>query len=347
MFGRLSVEQGRVLYLDLESTQKRIKKRTMSMLGSRAPWPDNFHIFTEWPQGPEGLTQLEAWLQEYPDTKLIVIDVLASFRRPMDRNDQIYLYDRETVKPINDLCERYSCAALLVHHVNKAKPDDVFDTISGSTGLQSVCNTMWVLSRAADDNAQTVFSIRGRDIENDEPLSLRWDDYASMHVLEGKAAELAVSGERAAILKALDDDEARSPSEIAELVGNSVGNVKRLLGKMLQDNQVDKSGYGKWSRVRGHSRNSGISGNSGNSGISGISGNSSEEIPQELPRVTESYRRDTGDLGLSDAVNRQELPELPELPLQTRILHMHGLWYAFEPDGTVIGPKQSREELNA
>ena len=58
--GRLNVSQGRVLLLDLEGKQQRIQKRARSILGvQRVSWPENFHIFTEWPQGDDGMRELK------------------------------------------------------------------------------------------------------------------------------------------------------------------------------------------------------------------------------------------------------------------------------------------------
>lgn len=52
--GQLDVFPGRVLYLDLEGRQQRIKKRTRAILGvQQTDWPDNFHVFTKWPAGDE------------------------------------------------------------------------------------------------------------------------------------------------------------------------------------------------------------------------------------------------------------------------------------------------------
>lgn len=288
VFGRYEVQAGRVLYLDLEGTQRRIKKRTRAMLGvERIQWPPNFHVFTEWPQGEDALGQIEQWLQSHPDTRLIVIDVLADFRRPMEPKESMYGYDRETVKPINALAEKYNIAIILVHHVNKSKHDDIFDSISGTTGLPSAVGTMWVLGRNPEDPQLSIFAMRGRDLENDEPLSLRWDDYGARHTLEGKAAEVAVSIERKAVLSFLEDDEPHTPKEIAEALVKPVNTVKQLLRKMLNDGQIDKTGYGKWVLVRGATQRSGNSGNSGIGGNSGNSGNSSEgKSYREEARVT-------------------------------------------------------------
>lgn len=249
--GRLAVEKGRVLYLDLEGRQQRIQKRTRAMLGVRqVDWPSNFHLFTKWEQGDAGMRDLEHWLMAHEDTALVVIDVLASFRRPMDRSEEIYRYDRDTIDPINALAERYHVAILLVHHFNKAKNDDIMDSITGSTGIPSAVNTMWGLRRDVNDSNITIMELRGRDLENEDPIALKWDSYLNQHVIEGPAAEVSISSERKAILALLADDEPRTPKEIAAALGRSVESVQQLLRKLINDGLIDKPTYGKYALVR-------------------------------------------------------------------------------------------------
>ena len=245
--GRLNVAPGGVLYLDLEGKQQRIQKRTRAMLGvNQVAWPGNFHIFTKWSQGDEGLAELEQWLIDHPDTALIVIDVLASFRRPMQKHEEFYRYDRDTVDPINELAERYTVAILLVHHFNKGKHDDVMDSITGSTGLPSAVNTMWGLRRDVNDPSIQILELRGRDLENEDPLALKWDFYLNQHVIEGPASEVAISAERRAVLRMMSDDEPRTPKEIAVLIERPVTAVQQLLRKLLNEGSIDKAGYGKY-----------------------------------------------------------------------------------------------------
>lgn len=248
--GRMPVAQGRVLYLDLEGKQQRIKKRTRAILGvQNRPWPDNFHVYTTWPQGDQGMDRLEQWFRIYPDTRLVVIDVLSDFRRPMDKYEQPYQYDRATVTPLNQLFERYHAAGLLVHHFNKAKNDDIMDGISGTTGLPSAVNTMWGLSRDVNNSAITILNLRGRDLERDDPIALKWDSYLNIHVIEGAAIEVSRSGEQRAVLTALSDEEPRTPQEIASALGKPVESIKFLLRKLLNDGLVDKPSYGKYIRI--------------------------------------------------------------------------------------------------
>jgi hypothetical protein len=294
--GRLEVSPGRVLYLDLEGKQQRIQKRTRAILGvQQVSWPDNFHIFTKWAQGGEGLDQLERWFKEHPDTAYIVIDVLGDFRRPIEKHEQPYQYDRSTVTPINQMCEHYHAAVLLVHHFNKAKNDDIMDSISGTTGLPSAVNTMWGLSRDPNDSQITILHLRGRDLENDDPIALRWDSYLNMHVIEGPASEVAISAERKAVLALLADDEPRTPKEIASALSRPVASIQQLLRKLLNDGLIDKPTYGKYAIVRKPDQ----SDQSDQSGKSDQSGNSD----RDLSTLIGPLRADQSSPGLQKAVN--------------------------------------------
>ena len=248
--GRLLVAPGRVLYLDLEGKQQRIQKRTRAMLGvQQVDWPANFHIFTKWPQGDESVKELEGWFASYPDTALVVTDVLASFRRPMAKHEEVYRYDRDTIDPLNELAERYHAANLLVHHFNKGKHDDIMDSITGSTGIPSAVNTMWGLTRDVNDSSITILHLRGRDLEVDDPLALRWDTYLNQHVIEGNASDVATTAERKAILSVLNDDQQHTPKEIATALGKPVTAVQFLLRRLLNEGIIDKVGYGKYAMI--------------------------------------------------------------------------------------------------
>lgn len=253
VMGKLATRQGRALYLDLESNQRRMRGRLFSMVGHQMRDMDNLHIYTDWPRAEEGLAALEAWMVAHPDTVLIVIDVAADFRRPRDPKEDIYAYDRETIKPLNAFAERHRITVLLVHHTRKAKSDDVFDEISGSTGLPSAVATMWVIGRAPDGD--TILALRGRDLIHDEPLALEWDDDDNQFKIIGGAADAFQSGERRAVLKLMADDQEWTPKALAVELRKPVTNVQQLLKVLLSEGFIDRVGRGRYLRVLGHDQN--------------------------------------------------------------------------------------------
>lgn len=251
-FGKLAARSGRVLYLDLESNQRRMRGRLFSMVGQQMKDMDNLHIFTEWPRGDEGLQAIDAWMEAHPDTVTIVIDVLAEFRRPRDPKEDIYAYDRETVTPINRMAEKWRITILLIHHTRKAKSDDVFEEISGSTGLPSAVATMWVLGRAPNGSGETILALRGRDLINDEPLALEWDDYDNQFKIIGGAVEALQGGEKRAVLHILADDQEWEPRTIAAELKKSVNSVQLILKALLSEGLIGRVGRGKYVRVLGY-----------------------------------------------------------------------------------------------
>jgi hypothetical protein len=249
--GSLTVTPGRVLYLDLEGNQRRIQDRMRSMLGREStPWPENFHLFTagEWPEGQDALPALVQWFIDYPDTVLVVIDVLQDFRPAITKGENPYDYDRNTLKAVNQLAEAHHATIILVHHTRKMKSEDATDEISGTLGAPSAVSTYWVLSRA-DDGKHTILTPNGRDLRNDDKLALLWDSLNCIHTIDGTADQLSISHERQSILRVLADDRAHGPKEIAMAIGKTVNAVQLLLMEMLHAGQIDKIGIGMYARV--------------------------------------------------------------------------------------------------
>lgn len=274
--GRLAVTPGGVLYLDLEGNERRVQSRVRAILGSQSQaWPGNFRLFTEWPKGEECIQRLEHYFLAYPDTRIVVVDLLAEIRPPMDPRTNQYDYDREMLVHLNRLAERYGVAIFVIHHTRKAKGDDVFDEVSGTLGINGAVSTLWILSRQPDGHV--VLNITGRDIIKDEPLALSWDTYACGFVIEGTAEEVGLSSDRKAILDLMDDDQAWAPKALAIELGKTVGAIHQLLRDMLQAGQVDRSGYGKYSKIPSKS---------GKSSTSSMSGKSSKTY-SDIPRLTQ------------------------------------------------------------
>lgn len=245
--GALKTDQGRVLFLDLEGNQRRVKSRTEAILGSGDDWPDCFHVFTTWPRGEEGITRLERWMAIYPDTKLIVIDLLAEFRPPADPREDRYQYDRTTLVNLNRFAERHGCAVIIIHHTRKSKGDDVFEEISGTIGLTGAVSASWVMTRAEKN---TVLNIQGRDIKNDDPITLEWDGFnCTFSIAADAVAPLTESGDKQAILRVMADGGVYAPRTIAAELGKATNNVQQMLLQMREAGLVEKIRHGEWAIV--------------------------------------------------------------------------------------------------
>lgn len=267
------VQQGEVLYLDLESNQRRMKSRLAALLGS-VPWPAGFHIFTKWERGEAGIALLDGWMEAHPKTKLVVIDIFQNFRPPRDPKGNPYDQDYEAIKMINEFAERHRIAVLVIHHTRKAKSDDVFDEISGTTGLSGGVASMWVLGRTPDNSGESVLAIRGRDISDDDPMVLRWDSYTCQFVMVATGPDASSSSARRAILDVMEIDQEYQLKDIAAAVGKPVNATSNQIRRLMDDNLVQRVGNGRYARVPpriSFLRESGVSRVSSVSDESGVS----------------------------------------------------------------------------
>lgn len=248
VLGYYDVHQGEVLYLDLESNQRRMKSRLNSLIGSVA-WPASLHIFTEWPRGQDGIMALDQWILAYPHTKLIVIDILQNFRPRRNPKADPYDQDYEAVKMINEFAERHRIAVLIIHHTRKAKADDVFDEISGTTGLSGGVASMWVLGRSPDNSGESILAIRGRDISDDDPMAIKWDNYSCQFVRVASGQEVSSGAARRQVLDTMDETSEYQLKEIAAAIQKSVSATSNLIRRLMDDGLIQRTGNGRYARI--------------------------------------------------------------------------------------------------
>jgi hypothetical protein len=240
------VEQGDVLYLALEDNRRRLQKRLKKLLTVEAP--PRLHIATEWPRMDDGGAEmLGRWLDEHPEARLIVVDILKKVRPKASVHRSVYEADYEALEAMQRLAGEYGVALLVVHHLRKLGAADPLDELSGSTGLSGGADGILVLKRDRG-RADAYLHVTGREIEEEAELALSWDANLATWTLAGDAEEYRISEERQGVLGVLTKaGGAISPKDIAEALEKSVGSVKVLLGEMVKAGQVDNSSYGKYS----------------------------------------------------------------------------------------------------
>jgi hypothetical protein len=252
--GDLEVERGRVLFLDLEGNQRRIKSRVAACIGmlddrgNKVPWPKNFEVFTEWSQGETAIAELSAYHENHPDLRLVVIDLLAEIRPPLDPKQQAYDYDRQFLRKLNAWAEERHVAALVIHHVRKAKGDDIFDEISGTLGINGAVSAMLILARDTAEKNKVVMHRTGRDMVEDDPITLQWSDN------ETSGAGFGI--DRAPGISSLSDTRQKiigvmshlpmTVKEIAQAAGLDANVVRQRLHRMLDQGQVVSPARGKY-----------------------------------------------------------------------------------------------------
>ena len=153
LFGRdAQLPPGRVLYLDLENGERRVQQRVKALLGEAGEerLQGRLHISPDWPGWDDGgLDYLQAWLEKYPDTRLIVIDTLKRVRPGENGgNKRLYDLDYDALAPLADLAHTFNVAIVVIHHTRKADASDILDVASGSTGLVASGDGVLIWRRA-------------------------------------------------------------------------------------------------------------------------------------------------------------------------------------------------------
>ncbi len=271
--GAIPVKQGNVLYLALEDGERRLQKRLGLITGNGGVIPAELEFATTWNRLDEGgLEQLEAWLIEHSNARIIFIDTLKRVRPRDAGNRQLYDSDYDAISPLGDLARKYGVSIVVIHHTRKQDSEDPIDMISGSLGLSGSADGALVLTRARM-SVQCKLHVIGRDNE-DRELTLDWNSGTFGWTLAGDAEQFAVSKERKDVINLLllDSPARLTPKEVAKQLNRNEIATRKLMSAMHKDGLIDNDGSGKYTVIT-NNNNLGNSGNSSNSGNSGNSGN--------------------------------------------------------------------------
>lgn len=181
------VRQGTVLYLALEDDYPRLQERLYRMFGADSAGGLFLSISAHTLGG--GLEkQLEGFVQEHPDTRLIIIDTLQKIR---ETGDERYSYasDYEVITKLKRFADASGVCVLLVHHTRKQQADDRFDKISGTNGLMGAADGAFLLQKERRTDSAATLDISGRDLQ-DQRLYLKKDEERLAWELERRETEL-------------------------------------------------------------------------------------------------------------------------------------------------------------
>lgn len=167
------VHPGTVLYLALEDDYQRLQERMYRMFGVEGT--DKLHFAVYAKQLGNGLDeQLERFVQEHPDTKLIIIDTLQKIR---ELGGEAYSYadDYQIVGRLKQFADKQGVCLLVVHHTRKTPAGDKFEMISGTTGLLGCADGAFVLQKEKRTDNTAILDVVGRD-QPDQKIYLVRDE---------------------------------------------------------------------------------------------------------------------------------------------------------------------------
>ena len=233
-----------VLYLALEDTYRRLQKRLYFLTGENEA-PKNFNLCIMSKKIGEGLEeQIVEYINEYYNTKLIIIDTLQKVRdsRGSMGKNGMYGNDYDDISAIKNIADKYGIAIILVHHLRKlTDSNNPFNQISGSTALMGAADTAYLLKKDWNkNNAQLIAN--GRDIGQFD-LELKFEN-GMWNLLEVKSMEDLEKEAVPEFLYALCDfmKEAKewsgTATQLLNVLGDSATNpnmVTKSMGKFTAD----------------------------------------------------------------------------------------------------------------
>jgi RecA-family ATPase len=158
-----------VLYLALEDDYRRLQERLYRMFGMEGA--DNLFFSVSAGSLGNGLDgQLQEFLKQHTETRLVIIDTLQKVRE-YGGDNYSYANDYEIITRLKRFADRYGICILLVHHTRKQGSNDKFDMISGTTGLLGAADGAFLLQKEKRTGNAATLEISGRD-QQDQKLYL-------------------------------------------------------------------------------------------------------------------------------------------------------------------------------
>ncbi|MDD5189919.1 MAG: AAA family ATPase [Dehalococcoidales bacterium] len=222
------IEAGKVLYLALEDSARRLKSRIQSM---SIPLDCNIDFALRWtPFQGKGIDLLAADI-EANAYSLVVVDTLTRATPGVDQAKA------EVIGPIisrlHDLAGLHNNAIILVDHTRKPSTfaADPVDDIISSTAKTGAADTIFALYRE-QGKPGAVLKGRGRDIEEID-MRLSWDRDTFTWQFKGNSFDIEITEHRANILAALDETGKAQASTIAKIVKQDLSNTSKRLTDLV------------------------------------------------------------------------------------------------------------------
>ena len=180
------VQRGSVLYLALEDDYGRLQKRLYKMFGVETA--RNLHFGIEAPSLGDGLIDLlESFVEDHPDTRLIIVDTLQKVRGTSEGHT--YSSDYQDICRLKRFTDSRNLCLMIVHHTRKQQSEDRFDTISGTNGLLGAADGAFLLTKAKRTANDAMLDIAGRD-QQDQRLHLVRNTKTLLWEMESAETEL-------------------------------------------------------------------------------------------------------------------------------------------------------------
>jgi AAA domain len=242
------IEEGDVLALFLEDTDRRLQDRITKVLGVyKQPWPTRLTYATEWPKLADGgIEFIRAWVRGVPKPRLIIVDVLERVRQRGNHSQSQYAGDYEALASLHAVAAEFQLSVLVLHHQRKAGAEDLIDTVSGTLGIGGALDSVLVLGRD-DDDGRFLYG-RGRDLEEFN-IAVKLDEHCRWQNL-GPKTERPASVEREQVIAAMRKHGGpMHVDKIARALGREKDSIKMLISRMHKAGELQRIGAGTYQLI--------------------------------------------------------------------------------------------------
>jgi len=239
------------LYAGLEDSFQRLQGRTEKLLGESVP-PDCY-LVTEACQIGAGLTdRIRAFKKAHPDLGLVVLDLFARVRDAESHSKNAYRSDYGEAAALKKVADELKICILAVTHNRKMRDEtDVFNNISGTTGLFGAADTGMILQKERREDKRAQLHISGKDvemqslrIEQDENLRWRRADMTQEEIDRREQDNFEADPLVKTIIELLNESPGRSVEipvgklfeEMGSRIGDYAGHRTSTITKFLKDN---------------------------------------------------------------------------------------------------------------
>jgi hypothetical protein len=248
-----------VLVLALEESKPNLKQR-LHMMTERRKELKHIDFRFEWPKGTKAIEQLEDYLDEHPETKLVIIDPLFAIRKGKNKSEDIVQEDYGMIAKFRKLADQYKISILIIHHTSKLKTENSFEKISGTGGLTAATHHNMIYDGKPMTNGGTIQVVGKTGLSAMFAVERREED-GKLRPLWIEAKEYALKGNKKKIFDELKDhgpEEWLLPRDLAELCEIKPTPARKALWSLKLEDIVEtcktgpKDRYYKYRLVLSH-----------------------------------------------------------------------------------------------
>jgi len=153
--------------------------------------------------------------------------------------------DYEQAKKLKFIADKYGCCVIVVAHTRKADADDVYDTVSGTLGLNAVADTIAILQHQRGGDTGKLH-VTGRDVQ-DEQFGLLFES-GRWRIVDSNEQETESTRDK--VLRALRQWGPIRAKELHNLLaatGLGFDALRQTLRRLAADGYVSQDEFGNYS----------------------------------------------------------------------------------------------------